>query len=424
MQHFLQELSRHAVRIVSAVCRVALIAAGATEMYAQPACLSAPASPQSIFQTALLPRLYDDITFEVDLTPQEVGTDTGVSVGQGRIGAFDHMLATIRFNDQGFIDMRDGEGYRADRQIRYSPGETYHVKMTLSTAKRTYSGFIRQLTSPTPEILIGENYSFRAGNGAAAVDMWALFADIGSAKACNGVAYATSRSPEPIWFNGVNTFAEFRSIPAYSVPTTGAITISVWIRPDALAFPKISESGYLNILGKGDKSGAAGNQEYVLRMYSAGNSENRGNRISFYVFNPEGNHGNGSYFQDPVRPGEWVHVVGVATMQQTFIYKNSVLRDCDKHQANVPGPCNAPFVEVEPRAGNAPLRIGTARFDNFFMGGIRDFRLYDRQLSEAEIRALYEGSDIREGLVADIPLREPAVLDGARGNHGTLFGAR
>ena len=42
---------------------------------------------------------------------------------------------------------------------------------------------------------------------------------------------------------------------------------------------------------------------------------NRRNRISFYVFNPDGHLGVGSYFQDPVIQGEWIHVLGIADGQ-------------------------------------------------------------------------------------------------------------
>jgi hypothetical protein len=57
-------------------------------------------------------------------------------------------------------------------------------------------------------------------------------------------------------------------------------------------------------------------------------SSPRPNRISFYVFNPQGGKGVGSYFQEPVQAGEWIHVTGIADgqKQEASIYKNGVFK--------------------------------------------------------------------------------------------------
>jgi len=53
----------------------------------------------------------------------------------------------------------------------------------------------------------------------------------------------------------------------------------------------------------------------------------RPNRISFYVFNPEGGEGVGSYFQDTLHQGRWIFVVGVADSTRTYMYR--VMRTID-----------------------------------------------------------------------------------------------
>ena len=61
-------------------------------------------------------------------------------------------------------------------------------------------------------------------------------------------------------------------------------------------------------------------------MYNLVNDANRPNRISFYVFNPEGRLGVGSYFEDPNDPvvaGQWMHFTGVAANGAITIYKNA-----------------------------------------------------------------------------------------------------
>ena len=100
-------------------------------------------------------------------------------------------------------------------------------------------------------------------------------------------------------FNGIQTYIEIPSHPDFSVPTTGTLSVSAWIKPETLMFLNTEVSGYVYWLGKGE----AKQHEWVMRMYSQGNTENRANRISFYVFNSEGGLGVGSHFQDPLQVG-------------------------------------------------------------------------------------------------------------------------
>jgi hypothetical protein len=94
-------------------------------------------------------------------------------------------------------------------------------------------------------------------------------------------------------------------------------------------------------------------------------------------------------------------VVGVADGERTYIYKNGVLKDCDKYRASAAGTCGAPTVEVIPRSGSAPVRIGTSNFGSFFEGSIRELRIWNRALTAADIAALFNGSISRAGLVAE-----------------------
>src|SRR5579864_7285019 len=93
--------------------------------------------------------------------------------------------------------------------------------------------------------------------------------------------------PGPVYlhFNGVDQYIEVPSSPDFSLSSNG-LTVSAWMRPDTLSFPNSEGSGYVYWLGKGSR----GRQEWVFRMYNRTNTENppRPNRISFYVFNPDG----------------------------------------------------------------------------------------------------------------------------------------
>ena len=99
-------------------------------------------------------------------------------------------------------------------------------------------------------------------------------------------------------FNGTNAYIEVPDNNAFSLPTTGQLSISVWMRPGTLTFPDTEGTGYVHWLGKG----AANQREWTFRMYSADNAENRANRTSFYLFNLAGSEGAGSYVQESVTP--------------------------------------------------------------------------------------------------------------------------
>jgi len=194
-----------------------------------------------------------------------------------------------------------------------------------------------------------------------------------------------------IVFDGLKSYVEVPATPDLSVSPTG-LSVAIWMRPDTLTFPRTEGSRpdqqYVHWLGKGER----GHQEWTFRMYSRGDPAGpRDNRISFYVFNAAGGRGCGSYFQDPITPREWIHVVGVLdqAMRRTTIYKNGALRHSDS------------YATIAPVAGPAPLRIGTKDFASFFKGAIGSVTIWARPLSPDEIRALYATDAVPPaGLVA------------------------
>jgi hypothetical protein len=223
-------------------------------------------------------------------------------------------------------------------------------------------------------------------------------------------------------YNGTTSYAEIPSASQLSVSSSG-LTIAVWMRPDVLTFPKTSGSEaieqYVHWLGKGDQSGPTGNQEWTFRMYSQVPGDDRGNRISFYVFSPDGGYGCGSYFQDSITPGQWIHVVGVvdANAQTTAIYKNGVFRHSDSYVGGT--------VTITPTPGSAPMRFGSKDMSNFFEGAIGPVRVWNRPLSASEVQALYASNTVPpNGLVAAYALTEgqgSTIVDSVAANNGMLF---
>jgi hypothetical protein len=109
-------------------------------------------------------------------------------------------------------------------------------------------------------------------------------------------------------FDGAKDFIEIPDDVGFSVATTGRLTVAAWMRPYVLTFPHSESTGYVHWMGKGE----IGQQEWTFRMYSETTTDHpqRPNRISFYIFELQGGRGVGSYFQEPVHAGEWIHVTG------------------------------------------------------------------------------------------------------------------
>lgn len=177
-------------------------------------------------------------------------------------------------------------------------------------------------------------------------------------------------------FDGFTQYVEVASSSALSVRRGGALTVEAWVRPDVLNFPSQESDGYVHWAGKGETN----QHEYVLRMYSKNNSANRPNRVSGYVFNLDGGLGSGSYFQDTLTAGQWMHVAMVIQTRTrpgtVSLYKNGVLRKTTPLSQ----------FDVTPRPGNAPLRIATRDFGSFFKGGIGKFAVYAYPLTVARMQ--------------------------------------
>jgi Concanavalin A-like lectin/glucanases superfamily len=224
-------------------------------------------------------------------------------------------------------------------------------------------------------------------------------------------------------FDGEDDYIEIDDDADFSVVTTGQLTVSASIRPDVLTFPVSQSTGYVHWMGKGE----AGRYEWTFRMYNENTTDvpPRPNRISFYVFNPDGGRGIGSQFQGSVRVGEWIHVVGMADGESTSIYKNGEFRRCDRYNGTGPGPCRNYSADqwITPTRGTAPLRIGTRDRESFFLGAIRDVRIWSRALTAPQVSALHRGDVPLDGLVAEYLLGRDTALDSAGLHNGFIAGA-
>jgi Concanavalin A-like lectin/glucanases superfamily len=211
-------------------------------------------------------------------------------------------------------------------------------------------------------------------------------------------------------FNGTaSDYIEIAESADFSVGTTGTFTASAWIRPDVLTFPNSESTGYVHWMGKGE----AGQQEWTFRMYNQTTTDipPRPNRISFYVFNLGGGKGVGSYFQELVQVGEWIHVAGIADGQNTFIYKNGDFKQSQSY-AGI----------ITPQGGNAPVRVATRDFNSFFLGAIRGVRFWNRALTDSEVQMVFTNTIPQDGLVAEYLLEQDIAPDTTGSHDGQIIG--
>jgi concanavalin A-like lectin/glucanase superfamily protein len=188
-------------------------------------------------------------------------------------------------------------------------------------------------------------------------------------------------------FDGLNQYVQVLSARSLSVTDTHCLTVEAWIKPAVLQFPHAQGSGYVYVLGKG----TLGKQEYAMRMYSYSNSEvpPRPNRISAYMFNLAGGKGSGAYFQDPVRPGDWIMVTFVVDTRSSAEWPDGYISIYKDGQMRGPQVGLNQF-NVRPGASNAPFRIGTRDLDSFFDGAIGKVAIYDSILPAQDILATYQ----------------------------------
>jgi hypothetical protein len=219
---------------------------------------------------------------------------------------------------------------------------------------------------------------------------------------------ATTRALLPngasvVKFDGATQYLSIPSSPAFSIPNTGSLTWEAWLRPDVLQFPNDDgSSGYVDWLGKCEEY--APTCEWEARMYNTttGESPNRPNRLSAYVFNPGAGLGSGADWQPSagvITAGSWFHVVGeYTTLHQPAdckntddapgsieIWVNGVKWD---HASHGQTGCMSQY-DVVPKANDSAVNVATMAKESFFQGAIGKVAIYDHLLSDERIALHY-----------------------------------
>ncbi len=205
----------------------------------------------------------------------------------------------------------------------------------------------------------------------------------------NGAAYSISYNPKGSHggsgaYEFGNGFIEIPDRPEFS-PKNNGLTIAFWMKPATFDFAASNMDSKslsrLSIISKFEKRKFYNAEwDFVLYNRTAVDGDPRPKRISFYAYNISDALGVGSYFQDDLIEGEWVHVVGTINSTSTGIYKNGILRDSD--------PLSGIKFWVD---GNATVRLGGINGGSSYNGSIDEVMIFNKPLSPEEIQALYLG---------------------------------
>ena len=154
-------------------------------------CLSATAGS---WKNASFPSQSGTFSVDYDATPGSAAMDGVTGLSRGAASGYSSLAAAVRFNSSGRIDARNGGAYAAANTVSYAAGVSYHVRMAVNLANRTYSAWVK--APGGAEQLIASNYAFRSEQASVtALDNAAAFASSGSELVCSVVAAPTAPPP-------------------------------------------------------------------------------------------------------------------------------------------------------------------------------------------------------------------------------------
>lgn len=125
--------------------------------------------------------MYLNASFEAAPDGEVVNGVTGLSLGDASGTA--SLVAAVRFNQSGFLDVLDAEGFRSDARVRYEPGRTYRFTLIIDMVAHRYSATIAA-PGEKPRVL-AKDYSFPAWHRALhRLDRLSVHSAAGSHRVC------------------------------------------------------------------------------------------------------------------------------------------------------------------------------------------------------------------------------------------------
>ncbi|HEX2243664.1 MAG TPA: hypothetical protein VHK27_10505 [Gammaproteobacteria bacterium] len=113
----------------------------------------------SKWQNSSIPSQTGTFTVTFDATPNQAKINGVTGLSAKPVTAFTGLAAITRFNEQGFIDARNGSTYQAATQIPYKVGVRYHFRLVIDVPHHTYDIFVTPANGT--EKVIGTAFAFR-----------------------------------------------------------------------------------------------------------------------------------------------------------------------------------------------------------------------------------------------------------------------
>lgn len=202
------------------------------------------------------------------------------------------------------------------------------------------------------------------------------------------VATTTPNGSSATVLDGRGDYLEVADSPDLSIPTTGQLTAEMLIRPDVVAdlpgAEPSSEGPMVTPLVKGSSFGKDGDQEHAMRLYDQ--DSKRPGRTSAYAFNPDGGQGAGSYAQQNLEEGRWVHLAAVYDTKTkgddgwgtVTLYRDGLKVDTDTLGGDY---------KITPADGDSPLFIGGDGVRSAFTGAIGPAAIYPTAQTAQQVAA-------------------------------------
>jgi PKD repeat protein len=112
------------------------------------------------FQNQSFTNQTGSFTAEFDVTANATGIDGVIGLSANPATSYTDLACIVRFNDQGYIDVRNGAGYTSLNTVSYASGVKYHLKLEVNISSHTYSVYVTPQGSST--VTLATNYVFRS----------------------------------------------------------------------------------------------------------------------------------------------------------------------------------------------------------------------------------------------------------------------
>jgi len=223
-------------------------------------------------------------TATFDATPSASPTNSVVALSDGAQTAYANFSCLARFNPAGHIDARNGGAFTAAATIAYKAGVSYHFRLVVNVAAKTYSIYVTPAGGS--ELTVGLNYAFRIS--ATTLNWWGVSVEtagtggVGTVTVCNfstggtvpkvatptfSPAPGTSSSTVSVSISTATSSAQIRYTTDGSQPSetagtlySGPVTISVTTTLNAIAY----ESGFTDSAVASGTYTIAGGQTWTL----------------------------------------------------------------------------------------------------------------------------------------------------------------